>query len=354
LQQCPILILVFYKPSPERIEQVIADTLGTGNVNRFNPNLVSVGMAVSNLVLAAQEQGLDACVHFASVAFLAGAVNRSLGLPPHLHLAAVISLGYPEDGNEQPAPFPMAQDAVTFLDPDSDNTSRLTDSPEALPAASRSIADLARTRTSVRRYQARPVPRPLLSHLVDLATTVPWPLPSLPWRFVVADTPSRREEIVQLLENRITAMESLDLDESTAYLVHPFLDHQRQWNHPLEEGQALVLCCYQDSLSRYYSAVLSALGEGEAIWHSPELCSLGMAAQILLLAAHGSGIGACMQSGPVPFMRGFINPLVGQPPDAQLAGVVSLGFPAEEPEPRGRKQPDRVSRYLDRPLADAQ
>jgi nitroreductase len=74
-----------------------------------------------------------------------------------------------------------------------------------------------------------------------------------------------------------------------------------------------------------------------------------MAIQNLLLAAHDRGVGACMQSGPVPFLRGSVNELLGLPPWLELAGVVSLGYPAESPAPKPRKPVERVTRFLEAP-----
>jgi nitroreductase len=314
LEQGPVVILCFYKPSPERIEQVIAATLGSGDINLFNPNLVSTGMAVLNLLVAAHEHGLGGCVHFDAVPFLAEEVNRRLRLPPNLHLAGVLTLGHPAEARE--------------------------------PSTGGALQELIRTRRSVRLYQPQEVPRPLVEDLLRLASATPRPsLPAPPWRFLVY-APARCAQIADLLNERLASLERLDLDVETAYVVHPFLDHQRRWNYPLEHGRALVLCFSHAVPTLQETAIAGALGTTDALLRSSGLFSLGLGAQALLLGAHAHGLGACMQSGPVPFLRGRINAMLDVPDDLQLAGVVSLGYPAEEPEPKNRKPVEKVARFL--------
>jgi nitroreductase len=339
LRDSPVWILAFYKPSPEHVEQVISATLGTGDVSLFNPNLVSLGMAVQNLLLAARDRGLFACCHFPAVPCLAGEVNRLFHLPVNLHLAAVVSLGHPASAPPRgvlPPPAPVVQ----FLD-----EARPALPPEEPPPAARPFAELARTRRSVRRYQQRALPRAVLHDLLQVARCAPSPLPVPPWRFLVADAPERCRKIAELLSERIGHVERMPLDRDTAFFVHPFLDHQRRWNHPLEEGQALVLCCYEP-VRLLEHRLAAALGVGAPAAHDPLLLSLGMAVQNLLLAAHDRGVGACMQSGPVPFLQGSLNGLLDAPTTLRLAGVVSLGYPGEMPAPKQRKPVERVTRFL--------
>jgi nitroreductase len=130
------------------------------------------------------------------------------------------------------------------------------------------------------------------------------------------------------------------------------LDHVRTWLHPLHTSAALVLAFYKPSPERLDEQLSSVLDSGDVTHYNPNLLSLGMAIQNLLLAAHACGLSACMHSGPLPFLRGTLNRLLHLPPNLQLAGLVSLGFPAETPRVPPHRELDRVLSFLEGPVPD--
>ena len=104
---------------------------------------------------------------------------------------------------------------------------------------------------------------------------------------------------------------------------------------------ALVAACYKPTGQLFDQAVAEHFADrgGTAAW-SPNLLSLGMAVQNLLLCAHALGLGACFHSGPVPFLRGPLHELFRLPPRLELAGFVTIGWPAADaPRREGWRRP---------------
>ena len=207
---------------------------------------------------------------------------------------------------------------------------------------------LAMTRRSVRVYDHRQVARALTRELVDLAARAPSNFNRQPWRFVVADTPAWCAAVNGLIRR---AVERVERSDTAGELFH-VLNHVKTWLYPLETSSVLVLAFYKPS-SEYLDEQLSSILESGSVAHyNPNLLSLGMAIQNLLLAAHACGLSACMHSGPLPFLRGQINRLLRLPPQLQLAGLISIGYPAETPKVPAHRDLDRTVTFLEGPVHD--
>jgi len=205
---------------------------------------------------------------------------------------------------------------------------------------------LAVTRRSVRIYRAEPIPRERLRALIDLASRAPSNFNRQPWQFVVADSPEWCAALNGLIQRALTRVER---SEGAGDLFH-LLDHVKTWLYPLETSAAMVLAFYKPSPESLDVQLSSVLEGGDVMSYNPNLLSLGMAIQNLLLAAHACGLGACMHSGPLPFLRGAVNRLLKLPPNLQLAGLISLGFAAETPRLPPHRALDRVLTFLDGPV----
>jgi len=158
------------------------------------------------------------------------------------------------------------------------------------------------TRRSVRQYQDRPVPEELIEKLLRAATAAPSARNGQPWQFVV------------LTDREI-------LRKASAINPHAGMAAQA----PL----AILICADK------------RLEKSHGYW--PVDCAA--AAQNMLLAAHGLGLGA-VWTGVWPRqerMDGFGRLL--KLPEAVIAhSLIVVGYPAEQPPPENRYRPDRVHR----------
>lgn len=160
--------------------------------------------------------------------------------------------------------------------------------------------DALLTRRTVRLYQSAPVPEPFRRNLLEVLSRSPSAADARPWHFVVVD----RRDLLDRLERDMPHCEMLR------------------------------------------SAPLAILIAGEpdkeifkGFW--PQDCAA--AAQNLLLAAHALGLGACWiglhpEAGRVAAVRAAL----GLPEAIVPLALVSLGYPAEFPEPQDRWNPAKV------------
>ena len=156
------------------------------------------------------------------------------------------------------------------------------------------------TRRSVRQYQTTPVPEELVQTLLAAAMSAPSARNSQPWRFVVIDD---REVLGQVPA------------------INPYAEMARR-------APLAILICADPSLEK-----------SPGYW----MLDCAAAAQNMLLAAHGLGLGAvwCGVYPRQPRIEGFRR-LLGIPEEIVPHSLIVLGYPAESHPREGRFQPDRV------------
>jgi len=185
----------------------------------------------------------------------------------------------------------------------------------------------------VRSYDpTRPVPRPLIEELLELAVRAPSAGHTQGWQFVVLSDP---DSCLRFWN----ATTSPDEDDDA-------------WLQRLRQAPALVLCLSDKDayLDRYAEPDKGWADRDEAHWTAPYWhIDTGMAAMILLLAAHDAGLGSCFFGVPAETVTAVRD-------EFDIAerlfpvGVVSLGYPAPDLRSpslkRGRRPFDDVVRWV--------
>ncbi len=158
------------------------------------------------------------------------------------------------------------------------------------------------TRRSVRRYEDKPVPEPLIEKLLSAGMAAPTARDAREWQFLVIDDRTMLEKIGEINPNALMAQKA-----------------------PL----AILVC---GDLGREKS---------EGYW----VVDCAAAVENILLAAHALGLGA-VWTGVYPRrerMEG-LKQLVGLPENVAAHSLIVLGYPAEQPPPRNLYNADRVRR----------
>ncbi len=150
---------------------------------------------------------------------------------------------------------------------------------------------LFRTRRSIRRYQDRPVPDDLLAQMLEAARWAPSATNRQPWRFIVVCDEKLRRDVARY---------------AASYFV--------RWAHVAEAPLLIVLC-------------------GEAGWAYRDV-DVALAGMQLMLQAHAVGLGTCWVGA---LEREPLMQLLKVPDDLYIVGLLTAGFPAEEPPAPARK-----------------
>ncbi len=163
--------------------------------------------------------------------------------------------------------------------------------------------ELLRGRRSVRRYTAEPVPEALLEQVLEAGRWAPSASNRQPWAFIVIRDAAIRQAVA----------------EHAAYY---FL----RWAH-VDEAPVIIALC-GDTRNRVYRQFLHE--------------DVGLAGGQMMLQAAALGLGSCWVGG---LEKDAIGQVLKLPAHIELVGLLTLGFPAESPEPPARKPLAQMVHY---------
>jgi nitroreductase len=164
------------------------------------------------------------------------------------------------------------------------------------------FADLIQTRYSVRAYRSDPVEEDKLQRVLEAARLAPTAANRQPFQVIVIHTAGREEELGQI--------------------------YQREWF-----TQAPLLIC--------------ACGWSERAWVSKEgvnylYVDVAIVMDHLILAATDLGLGTCWVAA---FDREKARQILGLPDDVTPIAMTPLGYPADQPKAKVRKDLSELVRH---------
>jgi nitroreductase len=168
------------------------------------------------------------------------------------------------------------------------------------------LEDAIRTRRTHKAYAAEPVDRATLDELFELARWAPNHDLTNPWRFRVVG-PRALERLKAATADPIAAAK-------------------------LDRAPTLV--------------VVSATQSGDAVQDEEDLIAAGIAAFIVLLAAHGRGLAGYWQTPPILRLPAGAA-AAGVPEGEHFLGLLHLGHPRQAPRTPERAPLRDVRTYLD-------
>jgi F420 biosynthesis protein FbiB-like protein len=187
-------------------------------------------------------------------------------------------------------------------------------------------------RRSIRRYRPAPVSRAAVKRLLAAAVRAPSAHNRQPWRFAVLADNAMKRRLAAAMGERLRRDRLADGDDAEAIHADVARSHARITGAAV----VIVICADLGDMDKYPDR---RRGEAEFLM---AVQSTAMAAQNLLLAAHGEGLGACVMCAPLFCPETVIAALelpVGWKP--QL--LVTLGAPADPGRERPRLALDAVT-----------
>ena len=162
---------------------------------------------------------------------------------------------------------------------------------------------LLKARRSIRRYRPDPVPDEMIEQLLEAGRVAPSASNRQPWAFIVIRDKARIEQVAE---------------HAAYYFV--------RWAHVQEAPLIIVLCGHRGS--RVYRRFLHQ--------------DIGLAGGQIMLQAKALGLGTCWIGG---LNREALAAILKVPDDWEIVGLLTVGFPAEDPEPSPRKPLADVVHY---------
>ena len=178
------------------------------------------------------------------------------------------------------------------------------------------LRDFLRSRRSIRRFKADPVPDSVIQDLLATATLAPSAHNRQPWRFAVVKDPASRQRLGAALTSRMRAdMQAEGAPESEIE------SRVTRSLRRIDEAPALILLC------RDVTDVRIDTPE-EAIMGTQSVAAAGLQ---LLLAAHAAGLGANWICWPL-YAQEEAGAALDLPTKWEPQGMIVIGYSNEEPK----------------------
>jgi len=171
------------------------------------------------------------------------------------------------------------------------------------PISPESLLALLKGRRSIRRYKPDPVPQEMIDQLLEAGRWAPSASNRQPWTFIVVRDEAVRRELAQ---------------HAAYYFV--------RWTFVEQAPLMIVLC--GDARSRIYRRFLHE--------------DIGLAGSQIMLQAKALGLGTCWLGG---IDRAAIARALKLPKHLEVVGLLTVGFPMEDPEPPPRKPLAEIVHY---------
>ena len=173
---------------------------------------------------------------------------------------------------------------------------------EDLPSPE-SLLALLKSRRSIRRYRPDPVPDEMVEQLLEAGRWAPSATNRQPWTFIVVRDEAIRQQIAE---------------HAAFYFI--------RWAHVAEAPLLIVLG--GDTGKRIYRQFLHE--------------DIGLAGGQIMLQAKALGLGTCWLGG---VDRKAIAATLKLPEHLEVVGLLTVGFPAEDPPPTSRKPLSEIAHY---------
>jgi F420 biosynthesis protein FbiB-like protein len=184
-----------------------------------------------------------------------------------------------------------------------------------------SLRGFLRSRRSIRRFKADPVPDSVIEDLLATAAFAPSAHNRQPWRFAVVKDPTARQRLGAALTSRMRA--DMQAEGTPAEEIETRVSRSLR---RMDEAPAVIVLCRDVSDIR-------ADTPAEALMGVQSVAAAGMQ---LLLAAHAEGLGANWVCWPLD-AQAETRVTLELPDTWEPQAMIIIGYPNEEPKEKSLK-----------------
>ncbi len=159
---------------------------------------------------------------------------------------------------------------------------------------SESMLKIIYNRRSIRRYERKPIPEDTLRAILEAGRLAPTAHNLQPWYFIVVRKPDLKRKLVF-----------------------------SSWNSFIEDASAVIVGC----------------GDAREKW---AVVDVAIALQNMVIAAEALGLGSCWIGH---FVEREVKKTLKIPDHLKVVAMITIGYPAERPNPPSKKRLDEIVRY---------
>lgn len=202
-----------------------------------------------------------------------------------------------------------------------------------------------RSRRSVRSFKATQISRDEIKELIEMAITAPSASNSQAWRFFVVENRDVIQKMVKTIQNRNRQIEE--------YIHTSFADRFKDYGDyfiRFRDAPIVIVPTYRNvtilSSLLDQDAEQSLLTAVQKMESGSGLLSVSLAIENLLLFVHSKGLGASCMTGPLIAAK-ELRDILKIPSPWEIAALIPVGHPNEDPEQTTRKPADQIIRWVE-------
>ncbi|MBS7624377.1 nitroreductase family protein [Candidatus Bathyarchaeota archaeon] len=188
------------------------------------------------------------------------------------------------------------------------------------------IWNIIKGRRSIRKYLPNAVPKNALLRIIEAARWAPSAHNAQPWRFTIITDLKIKKRLAE--EMASDWLRDLEKDGVPTEVSKKLAEESIR---RFTESPAIIVAAidmremhkYPDRRRRRFEHLMATQ-------------SLAAAIQNILLAAYAEGLGTCWFCAPL-FCQETVKKVLGMPRDVEPQALITVGYPAEKPEPPPRK-----------------
>jgi nitroreductase len=202
------------------------------------------------------------------------------------------------------------------------------------------LADLMKSRRSIRAWQNRPVPEDLLVQAIELATYAPNAGNQQNWHFHLILNKGTLNSIADAIQTNAELIAGWPEAKTIQDVAERMLERVAVFRN-MPAAITLAVKEYQSPIDRVIEMREKIDPQAREMrqWRSvvqTNIQSVSSAIANLLLVLHQMGLGAIWMTGPMQ-AKGDIEKILKIPTGEDLIAFIPVGFPAENPPLRARK-----------------
>ena len=183
---------------------------------------------------------------------------------------------------------------------------------------------------SIREFKPDPIPREILTRILEAATKAASGSNTQPWEFIVVEDPKVKARLKgPMLETWMKRLAASNMSSQ----MRKVYDDATEMLRNTEQVPAIIYCCFDRDRS----------SKSEEVQYASILPSV----QNLMLAAHALGLGTCLTVHGSTSTRGEpeVKKILGVPDHVKIACLVYLGYPTRKYGPPRRKPLEKFVHY---------
>jgi nitroreductase len=200
------------------------------------------------------------------------------------------------------------------------------------------LLKLIKERRSIREFNDEKISNDEIKILIDAARYAPSNNNRQAWKFIILKNDKIKKEIAETVNKKLETIENTIENQEVSSLLKDYQEFLLFFT----KAPVIIFALYKISPFFFTHVCKKAMSNNANYQIAPEIISVSMAIQNLLLAAHSIGLGACCTTAPLYIASEEIKSILKVAIPYEIAALIPIGKYAKMPEKTSRKDINKI------------